>query len=171
MLSAELATSCRRAAPAYVRFPPTPSWSLSASSTLPLSLVIYRQLLLLLLVQTIIHAQLQHRLRHCLRHCLCPISDCTNKVLRCEAAAAMRSASPPLSISFSLFLLHCSLIDDNILEFLLVFLRSSLSCRLISHSHSLQQQRVKQGVGRGRGGRPLASQGQHSCVESWKSVK
>lgn len=57
----------------------------------------------------------------------------------------------PPSLSLFLSLLHCSLIDDNILEFLLVFLRSSLSCRLISHSHSLQQKRVKQAVGRGRG--------------------
>lgn len=97
-----------------------PQVGVSSTLSLSFSLVIYRQLLLL--VQTIIHAQLQHRL--CLPHCLClcPISDCTNKVLRCEAAAAaMRSASPSLSISLSL--LHCSLIDDNILEFLLVFLR------------------------------------------------
>lgn len=121
-------------------------------------------MLLLLLVQTIIHAQLHHRLRHC----LCPISDCTNKVLRCEAAAAMRSASPSPSLSICLSLLRCSLIDDNILEFLLVFLRSSLSCRLISHSHSPQKERVQQGVGQGSRDReyakPLASQGQHSCV-------
>lgn len=81
-----------------------PQVGVSLPLLLSLSLVIYRQLLLLLLlVQTIIHAQLQHRL--CLRHCLClcPISDCTNKVLRCEAAAAaMRSASPSLSLSVAL---------------------------------------------------------------------
>lgn len=77
----------------------------------------------------------------------------------------MRSASPSPSLSICLSLLRCSLIDDNILEFLLVFLRSSLSCRLISHSHSPQKERVQQGVEQGEEtGKPLASQGQHSCV-------